>query len=130
MSEAKKFDSNKPDLSLCPTVALEQMALAFMLGEKKYGRYNYYKGMEASRLVAAALRHLNAWNEGENLDPEAVAAGYNTTHLGHALACIGMILQQQKMGTLKDNRYLGASGAMKIVELTPEEFARRYGGLK
>lgn len=99
-NEAKKYDAGKADLSLIPTVAIEQMARAFMLGEKKYGRYNFYKGMEASRLTAAALRHIHAWNEGEELDPES---GYS--HLGHALACIAMILKQQELGTLKDNRY-------------------------
>jgi hypothetical protein len=97
--KAVKFDSGKPDLSLNPSVALEEMAYAFMLGEKKYGRYNFHNGMEASRLVAACLRHVHAWNEGENLDKES-----GRSHLGHALACLAMILQQQKLGTLRDNR--------------------------
>lgn len=97
---AKKYDNGKVDLSLNPLVAMEEMAKAFMLGEKKYGRYNFYKGMESHRLVAAAMRHLTAWNEGESLDPES-----GNSHLGHVLACIAMILQQEKLGTLKDTRY-------------------------
>lgn len=98
-AEAKKFDSGKADLSLNPLVALEQMARAFMLGEKKYGRYNYTAGMDASRLTGAALRHIGQWNDGEEFDPESGAS-----HLGHALACIAMLLHQQQLGTLKDNR--------------------------
>ena len=97
--EGKKFDSGKVGLSLNPMVALEQMARAFMLGEKKYGRYNYTAGMDASRLVGACLRHVHQWNDGEDNDPES-----NASHLGHALACLAMLLHQQQLGTLKDNR--------------------------
>ena len=100
--KALKFDNNKVDLSLNPLIALEEMAKAFMLGEKKYGRYNFYKGMEATRLLSAALRHLQAWNDNEDNDKES-----GNSHLGHALACIAMLLQQQKLGTLIDNRYKG-----------------------
>lgn len=96
----KKDDSTKADLSLVPRVALEECARAFMLGEKKYGRYNYCKGHEASRLIAAAQRHLTSWFDGEDNDQES-----GRTHLGHALACVSMILRQQELGTLIDNRY-------------------------
>ena len=99
MSEAKKFDGGKADLSLNPLIAIEQMARAFMLGEKKYGRYNYTAGMDASRLIAATLRHVHQWQDGEDNDPESGAS-----HLGHALACIAMLLHQQQLGTLRDNR--------------------------
>lgn len=60
-----KFDAGKPDLSLVPYTAMVETARGFMLGERKYGRFNYLKGMEASRLVAAALRHISQWNSGE-----------------------------------------------------------------
>lgn len=109
MSDAKtagiKYDMGKPDLSLCPRVALEAMAEAFMVGERKYGRYNYLKGFEVHRLVAAAMRHLVAFNEGENIDSE-----YGTQHLGHALASIAMILDMEKNGTMKETRYVRGQG--------------------
>jgi len=66
---ASKNDKEKIDLSLIPYVALREESKAFMVGEKKYGRYNYCKGHKASQLVAAAMRHLKAWDEGEELDP-------------------------------------------------------------
>lgn len=97
--EAKKDDSQKIDLSLNPKVALEQMAVAFMLGEKKYGRYNYTAGMDASRLIGACLRHVHTWMDGEDTDAES-----GGSHLGHALACLAMVLHQAELGTLKDNR--------------------------
>lgn len=97
---AAKNDQAKPDLSLLPQILLIEIAKAFMVGEKKYGRYNYTKGHQASQLVAAALRHMTAWNDGEEHDP---ADGQH--HLGAVGACIGMILRQQQLGTLKDNRF-------------------------
>jgi hypothetical protein len=104
-TQGVKYDAGKPDLSLCPRAALEAMALAFMVGERKYGRYNYLKGFDVHRLVAAALRHLTAYNEGEDIDQE-----YGTPHLGHALASIAMILDMEKNGTLRETRYVRGHG--------------------
>lgn len=99
-SNASKNDKEKPDLSLIPKIALEAAAKAFQVGEKKYGRYNFYKGHRASQLVAAMIRHATAWMDGEELDPVD-----GQPHLGSVIATAAMILQQQKLGTLKDNRY-------------------------
>ena len=99
MSEGRKDDSQKPDLSLVPMVLLIAAARAFEFGAKKYGRHNFHKGMQTSRIVAACLRHITAYNEGEDLDPES-----GTSHLGHAAACLAMILKCEELGTLVDNR--------------------------
>lgn len=100
-----KFDKDKPDLSLCPLPALEAMARAFMLGEVKYGRYNYLKGMDSHRLTAACLRHVLAWQNGEDNDPES-----GQTHLGHALACLAMLIDQQAKGVSTDTRPKASRG--------------------
>ncbi len=97
--QGTKFDEGKPDLSLIPMAALKEEAIGFMLGTRKYGRYQYASGLEASRLVGAALRHIHAWMEGEEVDPESGAS-----HLGHARCCLAMLLHCQQLGTLKDNR--------------------------
>lgn len=97
---ASKNDQDKVDLSLIPYIALKAEAKAFMVGEKKYKRYNYTKGHKASQLVAAAMRHLVAWNEGEENDPTD-----GQPHLGSVRACCAMILRQAELGTLKDDRF-------------------------
>lgn len=95
-----KFDQGKPDLSLIPYSAAREEARGFMLGAEKYGRYNFTKGMEASRIVAAALRHINTWfHDLEEKDPESGAH-----HLGHARCCLAMLIETQRLGTLIDNR--------------------------
>jgi len=99
---ALKNDTKKVDYSLMPVAGIEAACQAFMVGEEKYGRYNYYKGMESSRLVAALLRHAHAFNEGEESCPID-----GQSHLGSVIACASMILQQQKLGTFRDNRYMG-----------------------
>ena len=95
-----KHDSGKPDLSLVPRVALEEIAKALMHGEKKYGRYNYLKGFDSNRLIAATLRHVYAWNSGEDNDPES-----GLSHVAHALAGLSMLLDCQRVGTLTDGRF-------------------------
>lgn len=95
-----KFDKEKPDLSLIPLIAMIEEAKAFQVGEKKYGRYNYCLGHDAHQLAAAAMRHLMAWFDGEEFDPKD-----GQHHLGSVRACCAMILRQQELGTLRDNRY-------------------------
>jgi hypothetical protein len=100
--KAAKNDQEKADLSLIPLTALEQEARAFMVGEKKYGRYNYTKGHKASKLIAALIRHAKAWDEGEEYCPKD-----GQHHLGSVRACAAMILRQMELGTLEDDRFKG-----------------------
>ncbi len=95
-----KHDKDKPDLSLLPYPALVALARALMYGEKKYARHNFREGFNTNRLVAAALRHVHQWNEGEDLDPES-----GVSHLGHALAALSMLITNLEEGTATDGRY-------------------------
>lgn len=97
-----KSDTAKPDLSLLNRYALEQTALAFMDGAVKYGRNNFREngGLEWNRLIAAALRHLTAFNDGEN-----VASDSKLSHLGHAAANIFMLLEYVGTQNGIDNRF-------------------------
>lgn len=81
----KKSDNGKPRISLIPTDALNQMAIGFTYGANKYGEHNYRNGIKISRLLDAAYRHMNAFKEGEDLDPES-----GNNHLAHAMASLAM----------------------------------------
>jgi hypothetical protein len=98
--EAKKNDAGKIDLSLMPLVAIEAACEAFMVGEAKYDRYNYYAGLEAKRLIRALVNHAYQWYEGEER-----CSVDGQPHLGSVIACAAMLLQMQKLGTLVDDRY-------------------------
>lgn len=87
-------------LHLIPSPALIKMALALMDGAKKYGPYNWRKeGVSATTYISAAQRHIAAW-----LDGEEDAADSGAHHLGHALACLAIILDGQAVGNLVDDR--------------------------
>ncbi len=91
-----KYDSGKPPLSILTRESLIAEARAFQYGAKKYDRNNYKKGMEWSRVMDAALRHLMAFNSGESIDSES-----GLCHLDHAKACLGMLVYyyENKVGT-------------------------------
>lgn len=92
--------SHKVSLSLWPAVATAQGALALMDGARKYGRANYRVAkVRASIYVDAAMRHLACWNEGEE-----IALDSGVTHLGHALACLAILVDAQSCETLVDDR--------------------------
>lgn len=99
-TEGVKNDNGKPDLAQIPTEALESIARAFMDGEKKYGRYNFKKGMDWSKLISAVLRHMRAFNKGEDY-----ASDSKLHHLGHAGAGICILLDYYHNNLGTDNRF-------------------------
>ncbi len=78
--------------------AIELMTAAMEYGANKpeYGRNNWKKGMEWSRLIDAAQRHGLAILDGEDTDPES-----GNPHVAHMLASIHMLLgnHDMKIGT-------------------------------
>ena len=94
-----KYDQGKPDFSLHPTTALEEIAAVWSFGEKKYAAFNWANGFAWRRPAAAALRHIYAWLGGEDKDPES-----GLSHIAHACCCLMMILHFQRTNTGTDNR--------------------------
>lgn len=91
---------NKLPMHLIPPRALAHVALAFADGGLKYQAYNWREEkISSSVYYGAALRHLNAWWEGENIAPDGVAH-----HLAHAICCMAMILDTMDSPMLNDNR--------------------------
>lgn len=95
-----KYDEGKPRTDLLPTDSLLGVAEILSFGAAKYGDRNWEKGMDWNRLYAAALRHLYAWQLGEDLDPES-----GKHHLKHATCCLLMLLAYQLRGVGTDDRY-------------------------
>lgn len=92
--------AEKAPLGLFPAAAMTHGSLAMLDGALKYGRDNFrVAGVRSSIYVDAALRHLLAWNNGENCAPDS-----GVHHLGHVLACIAIILDAEAQGSLTDDR--------------------------
>ena len=80
-------------------------ALVMGFGEKKYGRDNWRQGMAWSRLIDAALRHIHAFNDGEDFDRET---GYH--HLAHARCCLAFLIEYYTTHPEKDDRHGSQAG--------------------
>jgi len=90
----------KPPLSVLPAPAMYVAALALLDGACKYRRHNWrVAGVRTSVYYDAAMRHLTRMWEGEDVDPES-----GIPHLGHAMACLIILLDAQLAGKLTDDR--------------------------
>ena len=69
-------------------------------GALKYGYRNWtIDKIKASTYIAAIRRHLKAWSEGEDLDPDS-----GWSHLYHIRAGCAIVLDADNVGTLIDDR--------------------------
>ncbi len=79
---------------------LEADARVHKGGADKYGIRNWLQDeILASTYVGAIMRHLKAWVEGEDQDPES-----GESPLTHIRACCAVVLDAEKHGTLIDDR--------------------------
>ena len=100
VKEAVKFDAGKPPLALISRIALEEEAKVMAYGVGKYGTHNWRSGMDFSRLMDAALRHVYAFADGEDLDKET-----GLSHLAHARCCLAFLLEYQGVRIGTDDRF-------------------------
>lgn len=116
----------KPDLSVIPPIAFLHLATAMMNGDVKYGAFNYRQDKVSARVyVAAAMRHLLSYLDGEDFSQDTVEGAHlyaedpannkaiaPTHHLAHVMACCAIVLDADACGMLLDNRpNKGSAGA-------------------
>lgn len=87
-------------MELLPRPALEAIAEVLAFGARKYSRWNWRDGIAYSRVLGALLRHVHAYNDGEDLDPET-----GLSHMAHAGCCITFLLTYIKERPELDDRY-------------------------
>jgi hypothetical protein len=111
--------SKKTPLHLLPPYALAQTALAHAEGARKYGPWNWRSNQVcATTYIGAIMRHLTAWQDGEDLDPDS-----GLTHIAKIAACCNILMDAQHCGTLVDDRSKVPS---KAIEKFIEEEQRRF----
>ncbi len=94
-----KHDEGKPPLELLDRIALIEAARVMKHGEERYGAYNWRKGLSQRRTLGAALRHLYAHLDGEDLDESGCL------HLAHALVEISFAIRMHQTRPDLDDRY-------------------------
>ncbi len=104
----------KPPLHLIPPAAEILEAVVMGLGAKKYGPFNWRSAnVRATIYIAAAKRHMAQWLDGQDDDPES-----GVSHLAHARACLGILLDAQATGHLVDDRPVPGAAPQLIVQHT------------
>ena len=100
LTQAIKHDQGKPPMSLLSRTALEEVAKVMAFGAQKYAAHNWRSGFTWSRTLDAAARHLYAFIDGEDKDPES-----GLSHLAHAMCCLMFTLEFEKTHPELDDRW-------------------------
>jgi hypothetical protein len=90
----------KTPLHLIPTVFSKQVSLALDWGGQRYSHWNWRDaGVNATTYIGAMRRHLDAWQDGEDMDPDS-----GLPHIAHIAASCAIILDAERVGKLNDDR--------------------------
>lgn len=90
----------KVPFSTVPSPVIAEVGLAMLEGALKYGRHNYRAiGARTSVYYDACLRHLSAYWEGQDIDPDS-----GLPHIIKAIACLVVLRDSQLMGNSVDDR--------------------------
>ena len=110
-----RYGQAKPSIGLIPGTALLHIADAFADGAKKYGPANWRNDpVSTSTYINAAYRHILAYFDGRQTSAE----DSGSHHLGHAAACLAIIMDAEEQGTLVDDRPTGGKSPEVIKRLT------------
>lgn len=118
--------SRKPGISAIPCKPLQEAGLALSYGGMKYGRSNWRSiGVRASVYYDAAMRHLMAWWEGEDIDP-VEKGGSGLPHLAHAIAGLMVYRDAELAGMVTDDRPIAVGSPYAHLEAIASEIFDRY----
>lgn len=113
----QKYGDKKLPVHLVPPALVLGAARALGEGAVKYNPYNFRKDMVESMTYAGAiLRHILAWIDGEDLDPESEYPG--KTHLDGVAGSLAILMDAMYSGNVIDNRPPPGPGAAMV--RTPE----------
>ncbi len=92
--QGRKDDSAKIRYSLLPVGTVNQVVQVLEFGSKKYADNNWQKVPSArTRYYDAAMRHIDAWWNGELLDlDKGDQKGSHLPHLAHAICCLMFLM--------------------------------------
>jgi hypothetical protein len=94
--------TRKVPASCVPAPVIAEIGLALLEGACKYGRHNYRiaeLGVRASVYYDATMRHLWAWWEGEDIDPDS-----GLSHVTKAIASLTVLRDAMIRGNVTDDR--------------------------
>ena len=98
IEKGRKFDGGKLEYGLLPPLALEETVKVLTFGAQKYARDNWQIVPDAKRRYFDAVqRHMWAWKQGEQMDPES-----GIHHLAHAMCGLMFLYEHDIMYSLNN----------------------------
>lgn len=92
--------TSKAPMSTVPAAVLAEVGVAMLEGASKYGRHNYRAaGVRSSVYYDATMRHLMAWWEGEDTDPDS-----GMSHITKAITSLVVLRDAMIQGMCTDDR--------------------------
>lgn len=112
----------KVPLSGMPAPVLLEAGLVKLHGDLKYGRYNWREaGVRGSVYYDAAFRHLAAWYEGEDTDPDS-----GISHLAHAITGLAVLRDSIMRGNWVDDRPQSTQGFIAEMNKKAAEMVEQH----
>lgn len=97
---ADRYNENKIKVGLVHPILIKETAKVLEYGSKKYSKDNWKKGDLTTSILDSLLRHIYAYQEGEDLDSET-----NLCHLAHAACNIMFLMYNKENNPEMDDRY-------------------------
>lgn len=92
--------TGKVPFSTVPWPVVAEVGLAMLEGARKYGRHNYRAiGVRASVYFDASMRHMTAWWEGQDTDPDS-----GLSHITKAIASLVVLRDAMMNDKWADDR--------------------------
>lgn len=114
---------SKVPISTISAPVMMEIGLAMLEGALKYGRHNYrVMGVRASVYYDALGRHIMAWWEGEDNDPDS-----GLSHITKAIATLVVLRDAMIQGKMTDDRPPPSpEGWIKELNAKVEELRKKY----
>lgn len=114
--------SRKVGISCLSMPVLMECGLGMTEGSYNYGRHNYRDiGVRTSVYFDATMRHLAAWYEGEDIDPDS---GLN--HVTKAITSLMVLRDAMIRGKVNDDRPPKTLGFVRHLNKLASNLADRY----
>jgi hypothetical protein len=115
------FDDGKPPIHLIPSEAITGIAKALDFGAKKYGEYNFRKGIKHTKIIDSLIRHALAYLAGEDFDPES-----GLSHIQHLGANYAMLEYIRLHHPDLDDRFKNETSVNQVEMLENLNKAKEY----
>jgi len=112
----------KTPFSTISMAVFAEVGVAMLEGALKYGRHNYRSiGVRTSVYVDATMRHVTAYWEGEDIDPDS-----KISHLTKAISSLMVLRDAEIRHKVYDDRPVGTSGFLRELNLKVKDLLKQY----